>query len=180
MVLTYNELINKFKSDYQIQKALNNGEIYKIEPGIYSDKKDNSYLEIFTKKYPNAIISGDSAYYYHNLTDNIPKKMFITTERTSGRFNYSNIDQSYSIDNLVNEGKTTIDYDGVILNIYDKERMLVELVKNKKSMEYDYYKEIIDNYRKIVDSLDTYKIYEYTSKYYNGDRLMSMIQDEVF
>ena len=180
MVYSYNELKEKFGTDYKIKKAVNNGVIYKIESGIYSDKKNNHYLEIFTKKYSNAIISGDSAYYYHNLTDVIPKKIFMTTNRTSGRFNDEHIIQAYSIDNYFNLGKTKIEFEGIKINIYDKERMLIELVKNKNITSYDYYKEIIENYRKIKNDLDIYKLQEYASIYSNGEKIMSLIQDEVF
>ena len=180
MVYTHKELKEKYGSDYQIQKAVKNGHLYKIESGIYADKQNNHYLEIFVKKYPNAIISGDSAYYYHNLTDVIPRKIFMTTDRTSGRFRDSNIIQSYATSNFLSLGKTNIEYEGVSINIYDRERMLLELIKNKNSTPYDYYKEIISNYRKIKDQLDVYKIQSYAMTYFNGDKLMTIIQDEVF
>lgn len=77
-------------------------------------------------------------------------------------------------------GKTNIDYEGVNIPIYDRERMLVELIKNKNNTPYDYYKEIICNYRKLIDELDVYKIQEYSSSYSYSDKIMSMIQDEVF
>lgn len=180
MVYTYKELKNKYGSNYQIQKAIKNGILYKIETGIYSDKQHNHYLDIFIKKYPNAVISGESAYYYHNLTDIIPRKIFMTTERTSGRFNDEHIIQSFSTSSFFCLGKTKIEFEGININIYDKERMLVELIKNKNSTSYDYYKEIIDNYRKIKNQLDVYKIQEYANAYYNGKKIMTIIQDEVF
>ena len=37
MIYTYNELLLKYKSAYQIEKAVKNREVYKIEKGIYSD-----------------------------------------------------------------------------------------------------------------------------------------------
>lgn len=180
MVFSYKELKNKVKSNYQIKKLIKDGLIYKVDDGIYSDKYNNHYLEIILKKYPNAVISGDSAFYYHNLTDVIPIKVYITTNRNSGRYNDSNIKQSYTNDKYLSLGKTCIDYEGVKIVTYDKERMLLELVKNKNTMAYDYYKEIIHNYRRIFDKLDTYKLQEYASVYPNGDRLMAIIQDEVF
>lgn len=180
MVYTHKELKAIYGSNYQIQKAVKEGKLYKIEMGIYSNKQHNHYLDIFTKKYPNAIISGESAYYYHNLTDIIPTKIFMTTERTSGRFNDDFIEQSYSVDSYFNLGKTIIEFEGVKINIYDKERMLIELVKNKRNTAYDYYKEIIDNYRKEKDRLDLYKLYEYACVYPNGEKIISIIQDEVF
>lgn len=180
VVYTHKELREKYGSNYQIQKAVKIGDLYKIQSGIYSDKQSNHYLDIFVKKYPNAIISGDSAYYYHNLTDVIPKKIFMTTQRTAGRFNDEHICQSYSIDNYFNLGKTSIEYEGVKINIYDKERMLVELIKNKNNTSYDYYKEIINNYRKIREDLDIYKLQEYANVHFNGEKIMTIIQDEVF
>ena len=180
MVFNYKELIKKYGSYYQIQKAVKSEQLFKIEKGIYSDKKNNHYLEIFTVKYPNAIISGDSAYYYYDLTDVIPNKIYMTTDRNSGRFNDESIVQSFSIDSLLLLGKTTINFEGVKINIYDRERMLLELMKNKNNTSYDYYKEIVDNYRKMKDKLDVYKLQEYANYYQNGDKLMSMIQDEVF
>ena len=48
MVYTYNELLNKYKSAYQIERAVNNFEIYKIEKGIYSDIPNVHYLEIIS------------------------------------------------------------------------------------------------------------------------------------
>ena len=180
MIYTYKELIDKYGSNYQIQKAVNEKKIYKIESGIYSDKENNHYLDIFTHKYPNAIISGDSAYYYHNLTDVIPEKIYMTTDRTSGRFQDKSIIQSFSIDNYFNLGKSNLEVEGVKINIYDKERMLVELMKNKNVTPYDYYKEIIDNYRKVKDKLDVYKLQEYVNIYPNGGKIITMIEDEVF
>ncbi len=180
MICSYKELKEIYGSGYQINKAINSAKIYKLESGLYSDKKSNHYLEIFTKKYPKAIITHDSAYFYHNLTDVIPSKIFMTTDRNSGRFNDKNIVQFFSIDTLYNLGKTSIKYEGIDINIYDKERMLLELVKNKNHMAYDYYKEIIENYRDIKDELDVYKLQKYADVYSNGEKLMTMIQDEVF
>ena len=45
---------------------------------------------------------------------------------------------------------------------------------------YDLYKEIISNYRKLVNSLDTQKIEEYLQYFVNGDKIFEIIQDEVF
>ena len=52
MILLHKELIEKYKSDYEIKKLIQEGKIFKIEKGIYSDKKDVNYLEIISKKYP--------------------------------------------------------------------------------------------------------------------------------
>ena len=83
-------------------------------------------------------------------------------------------------DELYNLGKTQIDDEGIKISIYDKERMLVDLARNKNQIGYDLYKEIISNYRKITNSLDTQKIEEYLQYFINGDKIFEIIQDEVF
>lgn len=40
-------------------------------------------------------------------------------------------------------GKSQINYNNVQINIYNKERMLIELIRNKNTIPFDYYKEII-------------------------------------
>ena len=73
MIYTYKELLGKYKDDYNIKKAFENKEIYILEKGIYSDKKIVNPLLVYSKKYPNAIITMDNAFYYYDLTDVIPK-----------------------------------------------------------------------------------------------------------
>ena len=180
MLYNKSELIIKYKSAYQIQKAVERKEIYKIEKGIYSDIPSVHYLAIIMKKYPNGVFTSYSAYYYHNLTDVIPDKVYLATNRNN-RMIYSNkIRQIRMKDELYNLGRTKIDYEGIKINIYDKERMLIDLARNKNQIGYDLYKEIISNYRKIVDLLDTQKIEEYLQYFVNGNKIFEIIQDEVF
>ena len=58
--------------------------------------------------------------------------------------------------------------------------MLIDLARNKNKIGYDLYKEIISNYRKQANSLDTQKIEEYLQYFINGDKIFEIIQDEVF
>ena len=67
MVLTYNELINKFKSDYQIQKPVLNNEYYKIENGLYSDKEFVAVLDENKLSIYQGSTSGDGFGNYHKV-----------------------------------------------------------------------------------------------------------------
>ena len=51
-------------------------------------------------------------------------------------------------------GDTFIKHNNIKIRVYDNERMLIELVRNKKNIPYDMYKEIVNNYRKIIESLN--------------------------
>ena len=180
MLYFHKELKEKLKSDYQIQKAVTNKEYYKIENGLYSDVEFVNPLEIIVKKYPNAILTSDSAYYYYDLTDVIPDYFYLATKRSDSRINDKNIKQVFIPNDLFDFGKTQIEVENIRINIYDEERILVELIRKKNIIPFDYYKEIITNYRKKADKLDIYKIQEYISYYKNESSLYDALMREVF
>ena len=181
MIYKYSELLKKriYTSDVDIKKAITNSKLFKIDFGLYSDKKINSKLEIISKKYENYIFNSDSAFFYHGLTDNIPSKYYIASKRGSQKIKNEDIVQTFMDDKYFEIGDTFIFYNNIKLRIYDKERMLIELVRNKNNISYDMYKEIINNYRSIIDSLNLLKLQDYLSKFNDGEKYLKIIQEEV-
>ena len=179
MLYSFKELRNKYKQS-GIDKMLKEQKIFKIEKGIYSNTKNVNYLEFLTFKYPNAIFTLESAFYYHNLTDVIPQKNVLGIKRGS-YINYAEDIKfvTYS-QKYFDLGKTTTIVDGVEIKIYDKERMLIELIRNRKSYGFDYYKEIINNYRESKEQLDMGKITDYISVFPIEEHLYDVIMKEVF
>lgn len=74
----------------------------------------------------------DSAFYFHNLTDVIPNKITLATKRNALRIKDNKITQVFTSEKLFEIGKTQIVVEGATINIYDKERMLIELIRNRK------------------------------------------------
>ena len=180
MIYLYNELRKQYKSNDKIRQLLLDRKIFKIEKGVYSDSENVNYLEVLNKKYPNAIFTMDSAFYYHNLTDVIPEKECLALRRNSTKINDKRIKVIYYQEKFFEIGKSTLKVNGVNIQIYDKERMLIELIRNRKTIGFDYYKEIIRNYREIKDTLSSKKIAEYISKFAIEDYLYDVIMKEVF
>lgn len=180
MLYFRNELDKNKYSTYQLNKAIENKELFKLDNGLYSDAEFVNPLEIISKKYPNAIFTSDSAYYYYDLTDVIPDYFYLATKRSDSRINDKNIKQVFIPNDLFEFGKTQIEVENVKINIYDEERMLVELIRKKNIIPFDYYKEIITNYRKKADKLDIYKIGKYISYYKNESSLYDTLMREVF
>ena len=83
MIYTYKECKEKWSSNYQIKKQIAAGSLFQIEKGIYSDTPDVSTLAVISTKYPKAIFTMDSAFYYHGLTDVIPDEYHIATDKHS-------------------------------------------------------------------------------------------------
>ena len=180
MIYTYNELLESHKLDYQIKKALQQNKLFKIEKGIYSNQPFPNPLEIITKKYPSAIFTMDSAFYFHGLTDVIPSKNYLAVKRDSIRIRDSGVIQIFMLERLLEIGKIQMNFDAVTINVYDKERMLIELVRAKKRMAFDYYKEIIISYRKISSILEVARIEKYVEAFDREDYIFKTIHDEVF
>ena len=66
------------------------------------------------------------------------------------------------------------------VNIYDRERLLVELIRKRNQIPFDYYKELISNYRAYSNKLDMYKIEKYISLYKSESNLSDALLREVF
>lgn len=180
MILSYKECIEKYGNDYQVKKAIAEEKIYRMESGLYSTKRYLAELEIIVNKYPNAILTGEYAFYCHDLTDVIPEKYHIATKVKAAKLMDPRIVQIYVRDDLLLLGVTEKEINGVMVKIYDKERMLIELLRNKHSMPYDLYKEIIYNYRKIIDELQIWRIQEYADIFPKSKMIKKALGEEVF
>jgi len=179
MLLSYQECIEKFGSDYNLKKALAVGTLYMKEKGIYSTQRNSSEIDVIMRKYPRAVCTGDSAFYYHSLTDVIPDLYHLATRRTDTRINDPRIKQSFLKDDIFEAGITELNYNNSVIRIYDVERMLIELMRFRTRIPLDHYKEIILNFRKIAYEMDFGLVEEYASMFRNGASLMNMIQMEV-
>ena len=95
MLLSYQECLEKYGTDYKIKKCVQEGELYVKEKGIYSDKRYVPELEIISKKYPNAIITLNSAFYYYGLTDTIPDFYYVATPKNTRKISDERVKQFY-------------------------------------------------------------------------------------
>lgn len=179
MILTYGECIERYGSDYRIKKEIQAGRLFQKEKGIYTDEKFCSDIEIAVAKYPKAIFTGESAYYYYGLTDVIPDQFHLATLRTDSRIKDSSVRQYFVSESLFDLGKTTITYHGTELPIYSRERLLVDLIRQKSKIPYDYYKELISSYRRISEELDFFSVEECAAKLKQHDSIMKAIELEV-
>ena len=179
MLLTYSQCRNQFGTDYRIQNLLKSEKLFKIHEGIYSTDKYSSTYEFISLKYPDAIFTMDSAFYAHGLTDEIPDIYHLATRREATRIKDERIKQYFMKDNIFELGKTEIEFQGENIKVYNQERMLIELIRNKSKIPLDNYKEIIGNYRNRVNEMDFGKISEYAEHFKMNQTIMNTIQLEV-
>lgn len=143
-----------FGTHYNLVKALKEKKLFKIKEGLYSNERNPKELEIFIKEHPDAIFTLDSAFYYFGISDVIPTRYYVATDKDSSKYSDSNIKQFFMNNGLINIGKIEINYSGITLPIYNKERLLIELARYKNKIPFDQYKEIIKYYRDHIDEIN--------------------------
>src|SRR5574344_805076 len=153
MILTYKELINYFGSDYRIKKQLEEGTIAKIKAGLY-ESGDYSPFELFVKKFPNGIFTFLSSLYFLKLLNRQPDFYYIATVINSTRIIDPLAKQIFMPKSKFFEGVDLINFDGVEIQCYSKEKSLVIFLENRHKVPYDIYHEVIVNYRSISKALN--------------------------
>ena len=180
MIYTYNECKEKFKTDYEIRKLIASGKLKRVSRGIYSDEVYEADLAVISKKYPYAVFTMNSAFYYHGLTDTIPRAYYLMTDKDSTKIKDSKVCQFYDNHDSLTLGVEKKNYNGADILVFGRERMLVELIRNKNKLSFDYYKEIISNYRKLIYELDIQAIQEYAMQLPKTRLVLDTLQLEVF
>ena len=179
MILSYAECLKTYGNDYQIKKAINENKLFKIEDGLYSDTKNPKDLEIFITKHPNAVFTMESAFYYLGVSDVVPDKYFVATNKDATKIKDPNVMQYFDNNNNLEIGLIKIMHNGISIPVYNKERMLIELARYKNKLPYDYYKEIINYYRDHINDIDVSLVLDYVQLFPKKDLIIKIIQSEV-
>ncbi len=180
MLIDFKTCKARFGSPYQIEKAVRDGRIFKMASGVYSDDGTESEIEIMQMKYPRAIVSFDSAYFYYDMTDYIPEQYTLTIGNHSHLVRDERIRFFFVPEAVLDIGSTVIDYNGAKIKIYDKERLLIDTARMKCRLPTDQYKEVVNYYRACRDKLDASKFPEYLEHFPQRDRIMRIIDEEVY
>lgn len=179
MIKNYCDCLRECGSQYRVEKAVARGDLYKLEEGVYANEPNVPEVALIAAKYPKAIFSGEYAFYFHGLTDVIPEKYSMSTKSKAAKISDARVAQIYVREDLLELGVQVQNVDGYEIRIYDKERMLIELLRNKNTMPYDLYKEILLKYRVIIQSLQLWRIQEYAEKFPKSKMIKKALDEEV-
>ena len=144
----------------------------KVAYGLYIDNnliEDEFY--ILQKRFSNIIFSYNTACYLLNLSDRAPYKIDVTT------LNHNNIGEDLEI-HYVSKDKFNIGITeikspyGNPIKVYNAERCICDLLKNKNEVDIELYNKIIKNYfkqsKKDLETLEEYaKIFNIQEKFEN-------------
>lgn len=178
-MLTREQCLREYGSDYYIQRKIDCGELFRIDKGIYSLERYVPEIALMAYKYPNAVVTMRSAFYLYGMTDDIPDEVDLATTRDAAKIPDKRVKQYFVADDFFTEGIERMDYKGYSIRIYSRERMLIELLRYKTKLPFDYYKEVILNYRKILPTLNIQKIQDIALAAPKSGKVMQILQTEV-
>ena len=142
-------------------------------------KKHIPEIAIVSFKYPNAVVTMGSAFYLYGLTDVIPDVIDLATPRDAAKIKDKRVKQYFVSEEFFKEGIDHIDHEGYRISVYSKERMLVELLRYKSKLSYDFYKEVVLNYRKILPTLNIQEIQDLALDAPKSAKVLDLLQSEV-
>lgn len=146
------------------------GKLEKIKQGNYKlvEFNQNESEEMFISQlYPDGILCMYSALFYYGYSDRTPLKWDIAIDRnvSKARFNidYPFVNPHYIDKKHLSYGVVKIAYEGCILNIFDRDRLICECIKHERKMDKEIYNKAIRAYIN-DDKKDVSKLIEYSKQ----------------
>lgn len=132
-----------------------------ITPGTFEDE-----MYILQKKFQKIVFSHETALYLHNLTDRDPINYSVTLPQGYNLKNLEKYDvnihwtKKENYDLGLTKSKTNF---GREIKVYDKERTICDIVKNRNNMDKDLFKNSLKAYISNKDK-NLNKLIEYSKK----------------
>lgn len=180
MIQTYKELVLDGYTDKRINEEVELKKLYKLEKGLYSNKKDYDYEEYISKKYTSAIFTLESALSIYDEEYEKTDKYYLATSHKAKVIKNEKIKQFFLSEKFFNQGITTINYHGYDVQIYDLEKLLIEFIRNKKEFSSLKFNNILNYFHKNSSKLNKEKIYKYLEEYKNDEFIRKIIDNEIF
>ena len=153
--ITTKELDENNINRYFLTKMIERKQINRISRGYYGlvDYNADEYYKIISMS-ERAVFSMNTALYLHNLSDRTPLIFDITVPYYYGGSLRKNnkVNLHFVKNSILNLGKIEITSPfGMKIKVYDKERTICDIVKNRNNMDMEIFSKAIKNYIKSSD-----------------------------
>ncbi len=153
----------------QIQNLLEEGSVEKIKYGYYQWQDEKAYTEasVIAALFPEAVICDASAAMHYGYTDRVPEVWHIAVDNKSARNKYKmdspRIKPHFIEADRLDIGITECDIDGIMIKIYDRERVVCDCLRHINTMDGEVFNTIIQRYIR-DEKKNAAKLMEYASK----------------
>ena len=139
-------------SNFDVASLCNDGYIERIRHGYYqlADKGAVGDEQMLAVLLPECIVCVESALFYYGYSDFAPRQWSIAVPRTFSRTRlktYTLSTKIYYIQNSQFElGKTIGDFNGIQLNVYDRERTICDCFKYRTKLDNELLNKALNAY----------------------------------
>ncbi len=165
--LTTKDVTNNNIPKVYLTKMVRNNTIERISRGVYIKSNDiPDDMVVLQNKSKNAIYSNTTSLFLHGLSNRLPIKYDITIKSgyNGSLQNSSNVNLFYVKKELLDLGVMNYKLDsGYSIRIYDLERTICDIIKNKKKLDQELVNKAIREYF-YSKKKDTIKLYKYAKQ----------------
>ena len=130
----------------------NAGYLHRVRHGYYqlAESDTSSEEQLLATLIPKGIVCVESALFHYGYSDFAPRKWSIAVPRSMSRTKLD-VDalalQPYYVQpELYELGKTTDNFDGVILSVYDRERTICDCFKYRSRLDNEIFNKALNAY----------------------------------
>ena len=167
-IITAKEVSDNKIDSWYLTNLVKKGELERVVRGVYFDPNFDNYDELYFFQLQNkaCIYSYQTALYLHRLTDRLP---FVNEVTVKQGYNAWRIKDSVIVHQVKKEwyelGKAEIKTDmGNIVCAYDMERIICDLVRDRKNQDPEIFSKAWNLYIK-KDSKDIWKLRKYAKDF---------------
>lgn len=173
--ITSCDLLAQGFTKYDISQFVKTGLLERVSRGkyLYKDALDDEFM-LAQLNNTKMVFSNETALYLHDMTGRFPAQFSVTTEHGYHLRN-SNLKIYYVKPDVLYLGMTRQkNYFGNEVLVYDKERTICDIIKNKNRIETQVYVEGLQNYF-LNGKPDYKKLSEYAKKLGVSQKVMDVV-----
>lgn len=146
------ELVAAGLTKYDVTYLCNRGYIERVRHGYYklSDAKALSEPALIAKLIPEGIVCVESALFYYGYSDFSPRTWTLAVPRILSRTKLKEVlvpIKAYFVQKgYLDIGKTSGDFDGITLPIYDRERTICDCFKYRSRLDSELFNKALNAY----------------------------------
>ncbi len=150
-IFTTRELKEKGLRSEQIKHLVSTKELIKLRHGVYcSPNCDVDAFYLFQSRYSKGVYSYGTALFFHGLSNRVPN---IISYTMPNHYNVSkiktelNVQYHFVSEEIIDLGAIKIkSFQGEMIRVYDLERTVCDMIKNKQKIDAQIYTDAIKAY----------------------------------
>lgn len=175
-ILLTSDVVNMNINKQYIRILCDENYIEKISRGVYVKKGKNlNDFFLLQQRYKKGIFSHNTSLYFYHLTDRTPLKYDLTFDSKT-RLHDNTINAHYVKNEFFNIGICSISFnDGTSVNVYDLERTIIDIIRNRNKIDKQILNTAIKEYMKRKDK-DIVNLAKY-AKIFNVEKVLKLYME---